>query len=249
MSDEYGPATYGDRIADIYDSWVSEHGISWSLDDAVAFLADLAGPGPALELGIGTGRVALPLAARGVEVHGVDASEEMVAVLRSKPGGGDIPVTMGDFAGIPVDGDYRLIYIPFNTFFALLTQEDQVRCFHSAAEHLTPDGVFAFEVFVPDLSRFDRGARVDVTRVGGERVMLDVSLHQAASQSVVSTHVEITESGTRLFPVRLRYAWPSELDLMARVAGMRLRERWGGWKREPFTDGSVRHVSVYELAT
>jgi SAM-dependent methyltransferase len=249
MGDEYGTATYGDRIAGIYDEWVEEHGISWSLDDAVACLAELAGPGRALELGIGTGRIALPLAARGVEVHGVDASEEMVQVLRSKPGGADIPVTMGDFAGIPVEGDYRLIYIPFNTFFALLTQEDQVRCFRSAAEHLPPDGAFVFEAFVPDLSRFDRGQRVDVTRVGGDRVMLDVSMHQSASQTVVSTHVLITESGTKLFPVRLRYAWPSELDLMARVAGMRLRQRWGGWKREPFTDASVRHVSVYELAT
>jgi hypothetical protein len=190
----------------------------------------------------------LPLAARGVEVHGVDASEEMVAVLRSKLGGADIPVTMGDFADVPVDRDYRLIYIPFNTFFALLTQEDQVRCFRSAAAHLTPDGAFAFEVFVPDLSRFDRGQRTDVTRVSGDRVMLDASIHEPASQTVVSTHVLITESGTRLFPVRLRYAWPAELDLMAQLAGMRLRERWGGWSREPFTDSSVRHVSVYELA-
>ena len=126
----------------------------------------MPGKGPALELGIGTGRIALPLVERGVEVHGVDASEEMVAKLRAKPGGADIPVTMGDFAGVPVEGDYRLIYIPFNTFFGLLTQEDQVRCFRSAAAHLTPDGAFMLDAFVPDLSRFDRGAarRLDARR-------------------------------------------------------------------------------------
>jgi SAM-dependent methyltransferase len=248
MSDDYGASTYGDRIAGIYDQWIEDAGIGSSTDDAVAFIAEVAGKGPALELGIGTGRIALPLIERGVEVHGVDASEEMIAKLRAKPGGADIPVTMGDFAGVPVEGDYRLIYIPFNTFFGLLTPEDQVRCFRSAAAHLTPDGAFLIEAFVPDLSRFDRGQRVQVTQVDGDRIMLDVSTHEPVSQTVVSTHVLITESGNRLFPVRLRYAWPAELDLMAQLAGMRLRERWAGWHREPFTDASVKHVSVYERA-
>jgi SAM-dependent methyltransferase len=248
MSDEYGPATYGDRIADIYDRWVEDAGIGAGTDDAVAFIAELAGDGPALELGIGTGRIALPLAARGVGVHGVDASERMVAELRAKPGGADIPVTMGDFADVPVDGSYRLIYIPFNTLFALLTQEDQARCFRSAAQHLAAGGAFLIDAFVPDLSRFDRGQRVQATLVESDRVLLDVSMHSPAAQTVVSTHVMLTESGSRLFPVRLRYAWPSELDLMAQLAGMRLRERWGGWHREPFTDESVKHVSVYEIA-
>ena len=249
MGDEYGPATYGDRIAGVYDRWVEDAGITSSTDDAVAFIAELAGEGPALELGIGTGRIALPLAARGVEVRGVDASERMVAVLRSKPGGADIPVTMGDFAGVPVDGAYRLIFIPFNTIFGLLTQEDQLRCFRSAAEHLRPDGAFLIEVFVPDLARFDRGQRVQTTIVDSDRVLLDVSTHDPATQSVVSAHVMLTQSGTQLYPVRIRYAWPSELDLMARLAGLRLRERWGGWRREPFTAESQRHVSVYELAS
>jgi SAM-dependent methyltransferase len=247
MSEEYGPSTYGDRIAGIYDQWVEDAGIGSGTDDAVAFIAELAGTGPALELGIGTGRIALPLIERGVEVHGVDASEEMVAKLRSKPGGADIPVTMGDFAGVPVQADYRLIYIPFNTFFGLLTQEDQVRCFRSAAEHLTPDGAFLIEAFVPDLSRFDRGQRVDTTHVDSDRVEINAAMHHPASQMVVSAHVMHTESGTRIYPVRLRYAWPTELDLMGRLAGMRLRERWGGWNLEPFTDASVKHVSVYEL--
>src|SRR5438132_7005354 len=165
MGDEYGPGTYGDRIAGVYDRWVEDAGIASSTDDAVAFIAELAGEGPALELGIGTGRIALPLTARGVEVHGVDASERMVAVLRSKPGGADIPVTMGDFAGVPVDGTYRLIFIPFNTIFGLLTQEDQLRCFRSAAEHLRPDGAFLIEVFVPDLGAVrPRAARADDDR-------------------------------------------------------------------------------------
>jgi hypothetical protein len=248
MGDEYGPATYGDRIADIYDRWVDDAGIGAGTDDAVGFIAELAGNGPALELGIGTGRIALPLISRGVEVHGVDASEQMVAVLRSKPGGADIPVTMGDFAGVPVEGDFRLIYIPFNTLFGLLSQEDQVRCFRSAAAHLAPGGAFLIEAFVPDLSRFDRGQRVDTTRVENDSVQLNVSSHEPAAQVVVSAHVMLTESGTRIYPVRIRYAWPSELDLMAQLAGMRLRERWGGWRREPFTDASVKHVSVYEIA-
>jgi SAM-dependent methyltransferase len=248
MGDEYGPATYGDRIADIYDRWVEDAGIGAGTDDAVAFIAELAGAGPALELGIGTGRIALPLAARGVEVHGVDATEQMVAVLRSKPGGAEIPVTMGDFADVPVDGSYGLIYIPFNTLFALLTQEDQTRCFRSAARRLAPGGAFLIDAFVPDLSRFNRGQRVQATLVESDRVLLDMSVHEPATQTVIATHVMITESGNRLFPVRLRYAWPSEMDLMARLAGMRLRERWGGWHREPFTDESVKHVSVYELA-
>jgi SAM-dependent methyltransferase len=247
MSDDYGPATYGDRIAGIYDQWVDEVGIGAGTDDAVAFIAELARKGPALELGIGTGRIAIPLVERGVEVHGVDASEEMVAKLREKTGGSGIPVTMGDFAGVPVEGDYPLIYIPFNTFFGLLTQEDQVRCFRSAAAHLTPDGAFLLEAFVPDLSRFDRGQRVDSTHLDSDRVEINVARHQPASQTVVSAHVMFTESGTRIYPVRLRYAWPTELDLMAQLAGMRLRERWGGWNREPFTDASVKHVSIYEL--
>jgi hypothetical protein len=149
---------------------------------------------------------------------------------------------------VPVEGDYRLIYIPFNTFFGLLTQEDQVRCFRSAAAHLTPDGAFMLDAFVPDLSRFDRAQRVDSTHVDSDLVELNVATHRPASQTVVSAHVMLTESGTRIYPVRIRYAWPSELDLMAQLAGLRLRERWGGWHREPFTDESVKHVSVYERA-
>jgi len=242
MSD-YGPETYGDRWAQIYDEWVGH--VRSDADAAADFLASVAGPGPALELAIGTGRVALPLKARGVDVHGVDASEGMVAKLRRKPGGGDIPVTMGDFADVPLGGRYPLVYVPFNTFFALLSQEDQVRCFRNVAEHLTDDGVFVVEAFVPDMTRFDRGQRVDTAKVAIDESHITVALHDVVEQRV-TTNVIVIKGGTiEQLPVRLRYAYPPELDLMARLAGLRLRDRFGGWKREPFSAESGVHVSVY----
>jgi SAM-dependent methyltransferase len=237
----YDEATYGDRIADVYDAWYA------TLDPgpAAATLAELAGGGRALELAIGTGRIALPLAARGVEVHGIDASARMVERLRAKPGGERIPVTMGDFAGVGVDGRYALIFVAFNTFFALETQDDQVRCFANVAAHLDEGGVFVLEAFVPDLARFDRGQRVSVSRVEADVVMLDAALHDPVEQRVSSQHVLIEADRVRLQPVAIRYAFPAELDLMARLAGLELRDRWGGWSREPFTDTSGSHVSVY----
>jgi len=237
----YEPPTYGDRIADVYDEWYAE------LDpaSAVELLAGLAGDGRVLELAIGSGRIALPLAARGIEVHGVDASERMVERLRGKPGGEAIPVTMGDFADVPVEGSYGLIFIAFNTLFALLTQEAQLRCFANAARHLTDDGVFVIEAFFPDLARFDRDQRAQATWVDPHRVMLDASRHNPVEQRVDSQHIVITEEETKLYPVSIRYAFPSELDLMARLAGLELRDRWGSWQREPFTAETGRHVSVY----
>jgi SAM-dependent methyltransferase len=216
----------------------------------VEFLADIAGEGgTALELGIGTGRVALPLAARGVRVHGIDASQAMVDRLREKPGGDQVQVILGDFADVSgVDGRFRLIYVVFNTFFALLTQDDQVRCFSHVAVHLDPGGAFVIESFVPDPSLFDRGQRVSATRVEAERVQLDATRHDAATQQVTSQHVLIGKEGIVLLPVQLRYAWPSELDLMARLAGLRLLARYGGWRREPFTSTSPTHISVYTPA-
>ena len=243
--DEYGPATYGDRMAAVYDEWF---GLPTDTDEAVGFLAELAGPGPALELGIGTGRVALPLAERGVEVHGIDASEAMVARLRAKPGGEAIRVTMGDFADVPVEGAFRLIYVPFNTFFGLLTQDDQVRCFSNVAEHLTDDGAFAIQAFVPDVARFVRGQNLSTLDVGLDVVHVEASRYEAAEQRVDAQHVVIEEGRVRMFPIRIRFAYPSELDLMARLAGLRLRERWAGWTRQPVTSQSPQHVSVYERA-
>ena len=238
----YGPATYGDRIADAYDGF---YDFKLDTGGAVETLADLAGGGPVLELAIGTGRLALPLAERGLEVHGIDASEAMVAKLREKPGGKAIPVTMGDFADVGVEGRFSLVFVAFNTFFALLTQDDQLRCFANAGDHLADGGVFAIEVFFPDLCRFDRGQRTQATSVDSRRVVLDASMLDPIGQLIDSQHIVVTEEGTRLSPVRIRYAFPPELDLMAGLAGLELKNRWGGWTREPFTAGSSHHLSVY----
>jgi SAM-dependent methyltransferase len=238
---DYDAATYGDRVAEVYDEWFA---VPSDTEDTVGFLSDLAGPGPVLELGIGTGRVALPLVQRGHEVHGVDASEAMVEKLRAKSG--EIPVTIGDFAELDVEGEFSLVCVVFNTFFALLSQEDQVRCFSNVARRLREGGVFVIEAFVPDMTRWDRDQRMEAHHVEEDSVVLGVSTHDAVEQRVASNHLVVTEVGVKMYPVRLRYAWPSELDLMARLAGLRLRERWGGWRREPFTASSVKHVSVYE---
>ena len=215
---------------------------------AVAFLAELAASGPVLELAIGTGRIALPLAERGIDVHGIDASEKMVARLRSKPGGDGIPVTIGDFADVAVEGQFTLIYVVFNTLFGLPTQEAQIRCFGNVAAHLAHGGVFVVEAFVPDLSRFDRDQRVEAERVGLNGVWLTVSRHFPTEQRIESQNVRLDAEGVRLYPVQIRYAYPSELDLMARVAGLRLRGRFYGWKREPVTAGTNACVSVYGRA-
>jgi SAM-dependent methyltransferase len=246
VSGEYDASTYGERIAEVYDSW---HSVPKNADAVVALLADLAGRGPTLELGIGTGRIALPLSQRGIEVHGIDASLSMVAKLRAKPGGDRIRVTIADFATVPIEGRFSLVFVVFNTFFGLLTQADQLACFQAVARHLTGDGRFLIEAFVPDLSRFDRGQRVAALSVGADAVGLEASVHDRVAQRVTSQHVLMSKGGVELYPVQLRYAWPSELDLMARLAGLRLRERWGGWSREPFSAASASHVSLYERAT
>jgi SAM-dependent methyltransferase len=238
---DYDAATYGERMAEVYDEWFA---VPPDTEDTVEFLSDLAGPGPVLELGIGTGRVALPLAQRGHEVHGVDASEAMVEKLRAKSG--DMPVAIGDFAELDIEGEFSLVYVVFNTFFALLSQEDQVRCFSNVARRLGEGGVFVIEAFVPDMTRWDRDQRMEAHHVEDDSVILGVSRHDAVEQRVASNHLVVSEAGVKMYPVRLRYAWPSELDLMARLAGLRLRERWGGWRRERFTASSVKHVSVYE---
>jgi hypothetical protein len=172
----------------------------------------------------------------------------MVERLRAKPGGDAIPVTFGDFAGVPVEGRYRLVYVVFNTFFALLTQDDQLRCFAAVADRLAPGGALVLQGFVPDPTLYSGGQSVRTTEVGLDRARLDLARHDPVAQRVDFQHVVLTEAGIRLYPGALRYAWPSELDLMARLAGLRLRERWGGWRREPFGADSGLHVSVYEHA-
>jgi SAM-dependent methyltransferase len=243
---DYDASTYGDRIADVYDRWYDDASFL-DRDAAVQTLADLALDGPALELAIGTGRIALPLRARGVEVHGIDASEAMVAKLREKQGDDAIPVTIGDFADVDVEGDFRLVYVVFNTFFALDSQDEQVRCFENVAARLTDDGVFVIEAFVPEPERFD--GSVHVSKIDADMVQLDTALVDRAAQRSESQHVVITPAGATFYPVRIRWSYPSELDLMARLGGLRLRQRWGGWRSEPFTKTSPRHVSVYERAT
>ena len=239
----YGPETYGDRIADVYDRlW----GQAFDVVGTVETLARLAGNGRALELATGTGRIALPLASTGVEVVGIDASQAMVARLREKPGGSDVPVHIGNFADVDVEGEFSVVFIVFNTLFALTTQEDQVRCFRNVARHLSELGVFVIEAFVPDLGRFDRHQRVSVADMSLDEIHLETSRHDPVNQRIESQHVLLGSDHSRMYPVHLRYAYPSELDLMARLAGLRLRERWGGWRQEPFTSESSSHVSVYE---
>jgi SAM-dependent methyltransferase len=238
---DYEPImSFGEDVAEGYDD--APRGDE---DETVAFLEGLAGGGPALELAIGTGRIALPLAARGIRVDGVDISPAMVEQLRTKPGGDRIPVTIGDFADVPVSGTYRLIYVVFNTMFNLLTQEEQVRCFENVAAHLTDDGSFVIEAGSPaSLYRLRDDQYVDAECIEVDAVRLDVLRHDPAKQMIDESHVSISGAGVRLNPVVQRYAWPAELDLMARIADLRLKERWDSWKREPFT-GKGNVVSVY----
>jgi len=242
MMDNYDPMTsFGEDTAEIYDQDQREDTLA-----TVAFLERLAHGGPALELAIGTGRVALPLAARGIRVDGIDLSPAMVAKLRAKPGGDQLAVTMGDFAEVPVAGVYSLVYLVFNTLFNLLTQDDQVRCFVNVAAHLAEDGMFVVEAFTPAyLTRLRDNQYVDAETVGVNEVWLDVGRHDPVKQLLMESHVALSGAGVRVYPIVCRYAWPSELDLMARIAGLRLKDRWGGWNGEPFTGDSRSHVSVY----
>jgi SAM-dependent methyltransferase len=233
---------YGDLIADLYDTLPV---LPTDGRDAVGLLVELAGDGRALELGIGTGRLAIPLAARGVTVDGIDSSAAMVERLRAKPGGEALDVIVGDFADVAVEREYALVFVAFNTFFLLLTLDDQLRCLSNVARCLVPHGRFAIEVFVPDVARFSRGQNIEVNHVGDEDVMLTVAQHDAALQRIEARHVLLRPTGVRTWPNRLRYCYPTELDLAARLAGLRLEARWGGWRREPFTAASRKHVSVY----
>lgn len=239
--DEYIATTYGDHLADVYDQWFGAYE-----DAAIETLAQLAQGGPALELGVGTGRIALPLAARGIEIHGIDASTAMVSKLRARPGGDSIAVTIGNFADVDVEGEFPLVFIVFNTFFALLTQEEQVRCFRNVARHLTEGGTFVIEAFVPDVARFSGGQSVRASTVSDERVSLQVAQHDTLQQRIQSQHVVFVNGEVRLYPVEVRYAWPSELDLMAQLAGLELRHRWGNWNHEEFNQRHEKHISVYQ---
>lgn len=240
--DAYVAETYGDKIASVYDELYPGYD-----ENAIHRLVELSRGGRALELGIGTGRFALPLLGMGVEVHGIDASQAMIDRLRAKPDGERIPVTAGDFSAVDVEGEYSLIYVVFNTLFGLLTQDAQIHCFENVARHLTPEGVFVVEAFVPDLKRFDNGQSLKVISLDEGALHLDASRIDVAHQTITAQHMHLGEQGIQAYPVRLRYIWPSEMDLMARLAGLRLRQRWGGWEQSPFTSSSGKHISLYGL--
>ena len=234
---------FGERVAAAYDERAAEMFAPEVVTPVVDLLAELAGEGAALELAIGTGRIALPLAARGVRVSGIDDSEAMVARLQAKAGADEIEVVIGDMATTRVAGDFSLVYLVFNTIFNLVTQDAQVACFENAAAHLVPGGRFVVETAVPDLQRLPPGQTIVPFRADPGGLGFDV--YDVVTQRFSSQHFVFEGDRLRPSPVEFRYAWPAELDLMARLAGMTLEARWAGWQREPFTSLSGSHVSVY----
>ena len=238
----FGPETFGALNAEDYDA-LHDPGTT---DAAVEVIAEIAGQGSILELAIGTGRIALPLARKGLDIAGIDASPDMVAKLRHKPGGGNIPVTIGDFADVAVEDQFDHVFLVFNTLFNLKSQDDQVRCFKNVADRLNDNGTFLIEAFVPDFSDYKKGQNVRTMRLDMESVWLEAAVHDPARQLLEFQRIRITDDGMRLVPLPLRYAWPAEIDLMAKLAGLEPKQRWGGWDRSPFTANSKMHVSVYQ---
>ncbi|MBB5116169.1 class I SAM-dependent methyltransferase [Micromonospora chalcea] len=234
------PGLFGRLWADTYDGPGNPDPAP-----AVDFLAPLADGGPVLELAVGTGRVALPLAARGLTVEGVEASPEMVAHLRAKPGGADLPVTIGDMADVPVTGPYRLVFLVFNTLFNLVSEERQAACFRNVARVLAPGGAFVIETFVPDPADFDRDEQVQVREVTEDSATIRLHRYDRAAQTFVRQTVTFDASGVHLKPFAMRYAWPEQVDELAERAGLRLAERYADWDRSPFDADSNSHISVY----
>jgi SAM-dependent methyltransferase len=235
---------FGERVASVYDAHSAVMFDPAVVGPAVDTLAELAGDGAALEFAIGTGRIALPLAERGVRVAGIDSSEAMLARLRAKPGADAIESVAGDMAATRVEGEFSLVYLVFNTIFNLTTQDEQVACFENAARHLRGGGRFVIEARVPELQRLPLGQTVLPWRADPDGFSSYV--YDVVTQRLSGRHYDIVDGQVVPNPIEMRYAWPAELDLMARLAGMRLRQRWGGWQREPFTHLSPSHVSVYE---
>lgn len=238
------PAKYGDVWGPYYDELFNQVDVN-----AVQVLEELSGPQRRmLELGVGTGRIALPLVKLGLQVVGIDESELMVEKLRQKDGGDQVEVVLGDFADVPVDDTFPLVFLGFNTLFCLLTQDRQVDCFRNVAAHLEPGGRFVLDCFVPDLERFDKhGTRVGLGSLGpnGSHAY-ELAIHHATTQVIEIQNVRRLPSGeTVVLPLTIRYAWPTEMDLMAKMAGLELEDRWDWYDRRPFTDQSQAHVSVY----
>jgi hypothetical protein len=238
---------FGERVAERYDETSADMFEPAVVSPVVDFLAGLARDGAALELGIGTGRIALPLSQQGVRVHGIDLSTAMVAKLRAKPGAEDIGVTIGDFATTTVEGPFSLAYLVFNTIMNLTTQDEQVACFQNVAAHVEPGGCFVIEVGVPGLQRLPPGETFQAFEVSATKLGFDE--YDVVSQGLISHHYSVDDGKLDVRSIPFRYVWPSELDLMARLAGMTLRERWSDWTREPFTAESTKHVSVWEKMT
>lgn len=241
------PNRFDEQVAERYDAELGEMGSPAVVDATVDRLVELADGGPALEFAVGTGRIALPLADRGIDVHGVELSPTMLDRLRVKPGGLDLPVTIGDMTSVTVPGAFRLVFLVFNTIMNLTSQDAQVACFRNAAAHLAPGGRFVIEVTVPDLRWLPPGQTVVPFHLDPDRVGFDE--YDVVNQRLVSHHFTIDDQTGRHTAFPCRYVWPAELDLMAQLAGMRLTERWGGWRHEPFTAESRSHVSVWEKPT
>lgn len=234
---------FDDGVAATYDESESEMFAADAIEPVVDLLAELAGDGRALELGIGTGRIALPLAQRGIEVHGIELSNAMVAQMRAKPGGEAIPVTIGDFATAGADGTFAVAYLVFNTIMNLTTQDAQIACFRNVATHLEPGGTFVVEVMIPELQRLPPGETFRAYNVTATSWSIDE--YDVANQGLISHHVEVIDGVVDRLSIPFRYVWPAELDLMAQLAGLTLSHRWAGWQREPFTSDSTKHVSVW----
>jgi SAM-dependent methyltransferase len=241
--DGYSIDTYGDRIADLYDDWSPGILVTGA---CVEKLATLAAGGPILELGVGTGRLAIPLAERGLEVVGIDSSSAMLERLRAKPGGHRVRTHLGNFADVDVEGLFSLAVVAADTLFMLSSQEEQVSCFLNVAQHLAPGAFFVVEAFAPNRTRYAAGQDVVVRRVTADSVILGVGSHDPAVQRIDAQQILLEPTGIRMVPGVLRYAWPAELDLMARLAGMRLNNRWGSWRGDSFTAASPSHVSTYQ---
>ena len=240
----HGDGQFDESVASQYDESTEPEFDPAVIGMTVEFLAGLAGDGRALELAIGTGRIALPLAARGVPVAGIDLSRPMVARLRAKPGAEAIEVTIGDYSTAVVAGEFSLVYLVYNTIENLTTQAAQVAAFRNAAKHLAPGGCFVIECLIPDLRRLPEGATAVVFDIGERHWGIDE--YDVANQGLISHHFTVVEGKVEYGAWPFRYVWPAELDLMAEMAGLRLRERWGGWQREPFASDSRKHISVWE---
>ena len=233
--------SFGALNADVYDATQTPESTEASID----CLAGLAGTGRVLELATGTGRIALPLAARGIDVTGLEISPEMIAKLRAKPGGAELPVVEGDMAEIPLEGPFDLVVLVFNTLFNLQSQEAQVRCFQNVARVLRPGGQFLIEAFVPEVTRFDDDQNVRVKHLDAERLVLDAIMHDPIAQTLSMQRLHTDGAGSRLVPLFMRYAYPAELDLMAQMAGMSRSARWSDWAGTPFTRHSRSHITIY----